>query len=126
MSYTPEVQVDSTGEWRRAAVSFATEEEAIDYMVSRASRGSSLLDIRVVESCDPVNYRWVNSKAERVTPPSSVIGMRTSRWTWRFAWLCVREAWERHVSLGPERSAGNSRGTNVAAARHRHLDGRAA
>ena len=52
-------------------MSFATEEEAIDYMVSRASRESSLLDIRVVESGDPVNYRWVMSKAERVTPPSS-------------------------------------------------------
>ena len=126
MSYTPEVQVDSTGGWRRAAVSFATEEEAIDYMVSRASRESSLLDIRVVESGDPVNYRWVNSKAERVTLPSSVTGMRTSRWTWRYAWLCLREAWKRPVSVGPERSAGNSRGTNVAVARHRHLDGRAA
>jgi hypothetical protein len=112
MSYTPEVQVDSTGEWRGAAVSFATEEEAINYIVSRASRGTSLLDIRVVESGHPVNYSWVNGKAERVTPPSScgsierrrgrgkgeVTGMRTSRWTWRFAWLCVREAWERRVS----------------------------
>jgi hypothetical protein len=28
MSFTPEFQVDSTGEWRGGAVSFATEEEA--------------------------------------------------------------------------------------------------
>lgn len=92
-------------------MSFGTEEEAIAYMVSRATRGTSLLDIRVVESANPVNYRWVNSKAERVAPPSfggsierrrgrgkgEVTGLRTPRWTWRFAWLCAREAWERHV-----------------------------
>ena len=66
MSYTPEVQVDSTGEWRGVAACFATEEEAIAYFVSRAPRGTSLLDIRVVESGDPVNYRWVNGKAEPV------------------------------------------------------------
>jgi hypothetical protein len=71
MSYTLEVQVDSTSEWCGTAVSFATKEEAIGYIVSRAPRGTSLLDIRVVESGDPVNYNWVNSKAERVTPPSS-------------------------------------------------------
>jgi hypothetical protein len=112
MSFTPEFQVDSTGEWRGGAVSFATEEEAVNYIVSRASRGTSLHDIRVVESGDLVNYSWVNGKTERVTPPSScgsserrrgrgkgeVTGMRTSRWAWRFAWLCVREAWERRVS----------------------------
>ena len=36
MSYAPEVQVDSTGERRGAGVSFATQEEAIAYIVSRA------------------------------------------------------------------------------------------
>ena len=63
MSYTPEVQVDSTGGWRRAAVSFATEDEAVDYMVSRASRESSLLDIRVVESGDPAALQSAQSGA---------------------------------------------------------------
>ena len=71
MSYTTEFQVNSTGEWRGGAVCFATEEEAIAYIDSRDLRGTSLLDIRVVESGDPVNYSWVNSKAERVTSPSS-------------------------------------------------------
>jgi hypothetical protein len=71
MSYTTEFQVDSTGEWRGGAVCFATEEEAIAYIVSRDPRGTSLLDIRVVQSGDPVNFSWVNSKAERVTPSSS-------------------------------------------------------
>ena len=71
MSYTTAVQANSTGEWRGAAASFATEVEAIAYIFSLAPRGTSLLDIRVVESGDPVNYRWVNSKAEWVTLPSA-------------------------------------------------------
>ena len=54
MSYTTAVQADSTGEWRGAAASFATEVEAIAYIFSLAPRGTSLLDIRVVESGDPV------------------------------------------------------------------------
>jgi hypothetical protein len=45
-----EVQGDSTGERRGAAVSFATKEEAIAYIVSHAPRGTSLFDIAVVES----------------------------------------------------------------------------
>ena len=36
MSYAPEVQADSTGELRGAAVSFATKQEAIAYIVSLA------------------------------------------------------------------------------------------
>ena len=46
MSYAPEVQADSTGESRGAAVSFATKQEAIAYIVSLAPRRTSLLDIR--------------------------------------------------------------------------------
>ena len=44
-----EVQADLTGERRGAAVSFATKEEAIAYIVSHAPRGTSLFDIAVVE-----------------------------------------------------------------------------
>jgi hypothetical protein len=46
MSYAPEVQADSTGESRGAAVSFATKQEAIAYIVSLAPRRTSLIDIR--------------------------------------------------------------------------------
>ena len=45
-----EVQADSTGERRGAAVSFATKEEAIAYIVSLAPRRTSLFDIAAVES----------------------------------------------------------------------------
>ena len=43
-----EVQADLTGERRGAAVSFATKEEAIAYIVSHTPRGTSLFDIAVV------------------------------------------------------------------------------
>jgi hypothetical protein len=45
-----EVQADLTGERRGSAVSFATKEEAIAYIVSPAPRGTSLFDSAVVES----------------------------------------------------------------------------
>ena len=53
MSHALGVQADSTGEWGGGAVSFATKEEAIAYIVSLAPRGTSIFDIPVVESGDP-------------------------------------------------------------------------
>ena len=53
MSHALGVQANSTGEWGGGAVSFATKEEAIAYIVSLASRGTSIFDIPVVESGDP-------------------------------------------------------------------------
>ena len=53
MSYALGVQADSTGEWGGGAVSFATKEEAIAYIVSLAPRGTSIFDIPMVESGDP-------------------------------------------------------------------------
>ena len=52
MSHALGVQANSTGEWRGAAVSFATQEEAIAYIVSLAPHGTSIFDISVVESGD--------------------------------------------------------------------------
>ena len=52
MSHALGVQADSTGEWRGAAVSFATQEEAIAYIVSLAPDGTSIFDISGVESGD--------------------------------------------------------------------------
>ena len=52
MSYTG-VRADLTGERWDAAVSFATKEEAIAYIVSLAPRGTDLFDITVVESGNP-------------------------------------------------------------------------
>jgi hypothetical protein len=58
-----EVQADSTGERRGAAVSFATKEEAIACIVSLAPRGTHLLDIAVVESGDPAASQSTQSTA---------------------------------------------------------------
>jgi hypothetical protein len=63
MSHAPGVQGDSTGEWRGAAVSFATKEEAMAYIVSFAPRGTSLFDIPVVESGDPAVSQSTQSMA---------------------------------------------------------------
>ena len=52
----PWVEAHSTGEWG-GAVSFATKEEAIAYIVTLAPRGTSLFDIPVVESVDPAADR---------------------------------------------------------------------
>ncbi len=52
------VQADLTGERRGAAVSFATKEEAIAYIVSLASH-----DIRVVESGNPAASQSAQSAA---------------------------------------------------------------
>ena len=52
MSHALGVQAESTGEWGGAAVSFATKEEAIGYIVRLAPRETSIFDIPVVESGD--------------------------------------------------------------------------
>jgi len=52
------VQADLTGERRRAAVSFATKEEAMAYIVSLGSH-----DIRVIESGNPAGSQSAQSAA---------------------------------------------------------------
>jgi hypothetical protein len=63
MSHAPGVQSESTGKRRGAAVSFATKEEAIAYIVSLAPRRTSLFDIPVVESGDPAASQSTQSTA---------------------------------------------------------------
>jgi hypothetical protein len=58
MSYKPEVQADRSGEWSGNALRFATLEEASQYVVDLAMRWTLVRSTRVVESDDPVNYRW--------------------------------------------------------------------
>lgn len=53
MNHDPGVQADSTGERRGAAVSFATKEEAIAYIVSFALNITSRVDVPGGESGDP-------------------------------------------------------------------------
>jgi len=59
MSHAPGVQADSTAERRGAAVSFATKEEAIAYIVSHAPR-----DIPAVEGGDSAASQLTHSTAD--------------------------------------------------------------
>ena len=58
MSHACGVQTNSTGEWRGVAMSFATKDEAIAYIVRLASH-----HIPVVESGDPAASQATRSTA---------------------------------------------------------------
>jgi hypothetical protein len=60
MSWKPEVIADSSGKWAGNALRFATREEAEANVRALAGRWILVRDTRVVESEDPVNYRWVD------------------------------------------------------------------
>jgi hypothetical protein len=66
-SYAPEVIADRDGRWCGNALRFATREEAEANVHDLMNRWYSVTDTRVVESDEPVNYRWTNTGLERVT-----------------------------------------------------------
>jgi hypothetical protein len=59
-SYAPQVIADNTCKWYGNALRFATKEEAEAQVRDLAARWTSVLDTRVVETDDPVNYRYIN------------------------------------------------------------------
>jgi hypothetical protein len=58
MSYKPEVIADASGKWSGNALRFATREEAESYVFDLSMRWTLVSDTRVIESDDPINYRW--------------------------------------------------------------------
>lgn len=62
MSYAPEVIADATGKWIGNKLRFATREEAEANVQNLALRWMLVRQTRVVESSDPVNYRWVDGR----------------------------------------------------------------
>lgn len=66
MSFAPEVVADATGKWCGNALRFATREEAESQVADLSTRWFAVRDTRVVESGDPVNYRYVNHQLVRV------------------------------------------------------------
>ncbi len=60
LSWAPQATTDS-GQWVGNALRFATKEEAETYLAELALVRST----RVVESSDPVNYRWENGRLVR-------------------------------------------------------------
>lgn len=61
-SFAPEVIADSSGKWAGNALRFATREEAERNVSDLASRWFLVRETRVVESDDPVNYKWEDGK----------------------------------------------------------------
>ena len=66
ISFSPEVQTDSTGSWAGNALRFATRDEAEMNVRDLKNRWFSVTGTRVVESGDPVNYRWFQGKLESI------------------------------------------------------------
>lgn len=60
MSWKPEVIADGSGKWVGNALRFATKEEAEANVRALAWRWLAVMETRVVESSDPVNYRYVD------------------------------------------------------------------
>jgi len=72
MSFKPEVQADDTGKWYGNALCFATREEAEAQVTDLMMRWTAVRDTRVVESDDPVKYRYVDGRLESVVPDKMV------------------------------------------------------
>lgn len=66
MSWKPEVIADSSGNWAGNGLCFATKEEAEAYVLDLSMRWLAVRETRVVESTDPVNYKWTANGLEAV------------------------------------------------------------
>jgi hypothetical protein len=64
MSFKPEVIADSSGKWCGNALRFATRQEAEANVQDLMMRWFAVRETRVVESDDPVNYRYVDGRLE--------------------------------------------------------------
>src|ERR1700687_2535925 len=67
MSFKPEVIADTSGKWCGNALCFATSEEAEANVRDLMMRWFAVREIRVVESDDLANYRYVNGRLESLT-----------------------------------------------------------
>ena len=57
-SWAPEVIADSSGKWTGNQLRFAAKAEAEGNVYNLMMRWTLVRETRVVESTDPVNYRW--------------------------------------------------------------------
>jgi hypothetical protein len=67
MSFKPEVIADASGKWYGSALCFASCEEAEANVQDLMMRWLAVRETRVVESDDPVNYRYINGRLESLT-----------------------------------------------------------
>jgi hypothetical protein len=61
-SWVPEVIADNSGKWSRNGLRFATKAEAEANAQNLLWRWLAVRETRVVETDDPVNYRWDATK----------------------------------------------------------------
>jgi hypothetical protein len=66
MSWKPEVIADNSGEWCGNGLRFTTKEEAEANVFDLSMRWILVRETRVVESDDPVNYRYIDGKLKAV------------------------------------------------------------
>ena len=67
MSFKPDVIADTSGEWCGNALCFATREEAEANVQDLMMRWFAVRETRVVQSDDPVNYRYGDGRLESLT-----------------------------------------------------------
>ena len=65
-SYAPQVIADSSNQWTGNGLRFATKEEAEANVRNLANRWFLVRETRVIETNDPVNYRWTDKGLEPV------------------------------------------------------------
>lgn len=65
-SWKTEVVADNSGKFVSNGLRFATRKEAEEYAIDITWRWTLVRDTRVVESDDPVNYRFVDGRTERI------------------------------------------------------------
>jgi hypothetical protein len=66
MSWKPEVIADGSGKWCDNALRFGTREEAEANVGDLMMRWFAVRETRVIESDDPVNYRYVDGRLEHL------------------------------------------------------------
>ena len=72
MSFKPEVIADSSGKWCGNALRFATLEEAEANVQDLMMRWFAVRETRVIESDDPVNYRYIDGRLENLAPEETI------------------------------------------------------
>lgn len=72
-SYAPQVIADNSGQWCGNALRFATRVEAEQNVFDLSMRWTSVRETRVVESDDPVNYRYINGRLVALPEPEPVL-----------------------------------------------------
>ena len=68
MSYRAEVITNGEDAWVSNRLRFATRQEAVEYIHDLKQRWSWVTATRVVESDDPVNYRYINNQLYMAVP----------------------------------------------------------